>query len=220
MIGKRMLCILLSCVLLLCVGCGSVEEENPNTEPSVGTTTGEPITTPQAQDTTSERLAYYEQLVGQLQGELLAMKAELFAAKTEHEERLANLEAQAEKAPQVSDFTYTVSSSGVTLTAYNGTALNIEIPATVDNRPVIAIGDRMLLNNTNVQSVVIPEGVKSVGWFAFSGCIALGAVSMPASVESVSYGAFENCPSSLTIFCPAGSYAERYAQSFGIRTVS
>lgn len=209
---KKVLCIFMVLVTVLCTGCSIVGGDDQDPDQTNETTSNS--------TTDADRVAYYEQLVSQLQSELLAVKSELFASKTEYEERIAELEAATKTEPAAKDFTYTVKGDRVTVTAYNGSAVNVQIPATIDGKPVVAVGDRAFLNNKTVQSIVLPEGVETVGWFAFSGCISLGAVSVPSSVESISYGAFENCPQALTVFCPKGSYAESYAKSYGIATVN
>ena len=207
---RRYLCLLLSMVLLLLVGCGARTDE--------GAEEGGEVTDAVDREVAA-RLLYYEQLVNDLQSELLAMRAELFSAKTEYSARLEELEASLAVSGAL-PFTYTVSEAGVTVTAYTGSDVSVSIPATIDGRAVIAIGDRAFMNCKTVQSVVVPEGVREIGWFAFSGCISLGGISLPSSVEAISYGAFENCPSALTVFCQKGSYAQKYAESYGIATVN
>ncbi len=211
---KRIFTTVLLLSALLLTGCFQNDRSDPletsNTQSGISD---------QASSDAVARIAYYEELVAALQEEVLAMKAELFATKTEYEKRIAELEASKEEQTKNDDFTYTVSSNGVTVIGYKGDALSVQIPSMIDGRPVIAIGDRAFSGNTKVQSVTVPDGVVTVGWFAFSGCVSLGAVTLPASVSSISYGTFENCPSSLTVFCPAGSYAQKYAQSYGIATV-
>ena len=207
---KQILCLLLLVLVLWGVGCGTTLTDRADE----GNESDSPQTQTNAED--AARLAYYEQMVNDLQAEVLAMKAELFSAKSEYEARLAELESKGEQTAGKLPFTYSVADSGVTITAYTGTDVNVAIPATIDGKPVVAIGDKAFLNNKTVQSVVVPEGVKEIGWFAFSGCIALGAINLPASISSISYGAFENCPQALTVFSPKDSYAQRYAQSYGI----
>ena len=114
------------------------------------------------------------------------------------------------------DFEFLVTDGRATLTAYLGRSTAVQIPATYRGYPVAAIADRAFENQTRLQSVTIPSGVETVGWFAFSGCVALREVTIPESVRSISYGAFLNCNSSLVIRCKRDSYAERYAQSYGI----
>ena len=206
---KCYLCFLLVIGVLLLVGCGARAEDRAEEAEEVD----------EGDREAAARLLYYEQLVNDLQSELLAMRAELFSTKTEYNARLEELEASLAVSASL-PFTYTVSDAGVTVTAYTGNDVSVSIPATIDGRAVIAIGDRAFMNCKTVQSVVVPEGVREIGWFAFSGCISLGGVSLPASVEAICYGAFENCPSALTVFCQKDSYAQKYAESYGIATVN
>lgn len=213
------ICLCLALCVLLLGGCAA-----SRSEPVAGGITNSD-TLPQSPSSGQEeenaaRLAYYEQLINDLRTEILAMKADLFSAKTEYEERLEVLEEKSMQGNEAMLFTYTVEGDRVTITGYRGSDVNITIPATIDGHAVVAIGDKAFLGNTAVQSIVIPEGVEQIGWFAFSGCISLGAISVPASVKSICYGAFENCPSALTVFCVKDSYAEKYAQSYGIAAVS
>lgn len=48
---------------------------------------------------------------------------------------------------------------------------NLEIPRFVRNYEVIAIGNGAFQNHSEITSVTIPESVKSIGNFAFYGCI-------------------------------------------------
>ena len=211
---KRFFVILLAFGVCLLYGCASGKAEEK--KQSVDT---QAIANAQGDSDFYARIAYYEQLVATLQEEVLAMKTELFEAKIEYEARIAELEATLEEQAKNDDFTYTVSADGVTIIGYRGDALRVQIPDQIDGIPVVAIGDRAFAGNTKIQSVTVPDGVVTVGWFAFSGCVSLGSVTLPASVLSISYGAFENCPSSLTVFCTSNSYAQKYAQSYGIATV-
>jgi hypothetical protein len=91
----------------------------------------------------------------------------------------------------------------------------VEIPARIAGFPVSRIEDDAF-RATDVTAVTVPDGVTAIGWFAFADCPDLLTVTLPASLERIDYGAFENCPA-LTVLCPAGSYAERYAKSFALR---
>lgn len=114
-----------------------------------------------------------------------------------------------------SHFRYTVENGRVTLYQYVGSSRHVVIPSYIDGCPVTRIGDSTF-KNTDVTSVVIPSTVTSVGWFAFYGCHGLASVTIPASVVLIEYAAFDGCPS-VILHCPAGSYAEKYAASFGIQ---
>ena len=80
---------------------------------------------------------------------------------------------------------------------------------------MVAIGENAFANCA-VSSVILPDTIQEIGWFAFSGCSNLVRVSIPASVEKIGYAAFENCSKSLQIFCKEDSYAAAYARSYGI----
>ena len=175
-----------------------------------------------ALDAAGARIEYYEGLVGELQQEILNLKTTIYTNKVEYEAELEALRGNgaSESIPTESLFEYIQTDGKATLTAYRGNAAEVRIPATLDGYPVVAIADKAFENNTALSSVVIPSGVKEIGWFAFSGCVFLTDVTLPASLQSVEYGAFENCSAALTVRCPVGSYAQVYARSYGFRTVS
>lgn len=74
------------------------------------------------------------------------------------------------------------------LTKYIGTATEVIVPV-----GVIKIFDDAF-RNTIVKSVVIPEGVTSIGSQAFSNCTSLTNVSIPKSMTSIGYLAFWRVP--------------------------
>ena len=61
-----------------------------------------------------------------------------------------------------------------------------------------------------ITSIVIEEGVESIGSFMFYNCTELTSVIIPNSVKSINAYSFTNC-SNITFVCNAGSYAETYA---------
>lgn len=219
---KSLLFGLALCALLS--GCQSSDPppttDNPSVQkpsPSVPDSTTEPDDT---------RLAYYEQLVSNLQKELLDLKTEIYIDRVEYESRIEELEKGSE-APPVSEqtppvpsvesqFTYSIQNGCVTITSYTGKEKRVILPSEIEGYPVVAVGDRAFMDNTILCEVILPESVTSIGWFAFSGCVALENISIPASVSTICYGAFQNCRSTLTVSCAIGSYAEAYARSYGM----
>lgn len=229
---KTLLLIGLFICLLVCgCSCGQDETDSPVDAPNSTL----PIIGQVPQETSSSaqtKLQYYEELVKQLQEEVLRLKTEHYIDQITYESKIEILEQSIEVlkalqgtggASQPSEsvpFTYRIEEGEVTLLSYTGAARRVEVPATVENLPVTALGDRLFQNCASIEEVIIPEGVKSVGWFVFSGCVSLKTVSMPSSVSTICYGAFENCSATLTVRCDKGSYAEAYAKSYGIRTVN
>ena len=56
-----------------------------------------------------------------------------------------------------------------------------------------AIPNYAFQNRAFIQSVVIPDGVISIGSGAFQGCSNLQSVTIPASVEEIKESAFDGC---------------------------
>jgi hypothetical protein len=112
-------------------------------------------------------------------------------------------------------YTYTLENGAVTITGYTGDEVRVTVPSTIEGHPVIAVGERAF-SGTAVQCVILPDGVEKLDWFAFWQCTALSELHLPASVSSIGYAALDGCPSTLTLVCPRGSYAARYAASYGL----
>ena len=53
-------------------------------------------------------------------------------------------------------------------------------------------------------SVILTEGVTSIGYYAFRGCSSLTSITLPESVTSIGGWAFENCSSLTSINIPEG----------------
>ena len=169
----------------------------------------------------------YKQTIATLEAELAAQREQQLLAESQYKAEIAALEAKlsllAEKLPQESDkdrveFRYRVETGGAVITGYSGNAALLTIPQTLDGYPVIAIGERAF-EGADFTAVVLPEGVLSVGWFAFYACENLLNITIPASVGSIGYAVFDGC-GALTVYCPADSYAAQYAQSYGITYIA
>ncbi len=111
-------------------------------------------------------------------------------------------------------FRYGISNGEATIYEYLGSSLTVVVPASIEGCPVTVIAD-CAFQNSPVTSVLLPDSVVSLGWFAFSGCRNLESVTVPATVTSIGYDAFSDCPR-LTLLCAADSYAAAWAFSYGI----
>lgn len=167
--------------------------------------------------------AAYELMISELQKELQELRAEQVKQNAAYEARIEELEKLLEgadlsvnEAPSsVRSFLYEEHDGQITITSYVGQETLVEIPKEIDGIPVTAIGEGAFRNSA-VQAVVLPEGITTIGWFAFSGSYRLASVTLGASVTAIDYGAFDLCSSSLRFSCPTNSYAAQYAQSYGI----
>lgn len=93
------------------------------------------------------------------------------------------------------DFTYSVKDGKATVTGYDGNAQELEIPATLGGKDVIAIGDSVFDANKTLKKVIIPEGITKIGDSAFYDCENLERVDIPFSVTTISDWAFKGCKS-------------------------
>lgn len=79
-------------------------------------------------------------------------------------------------------------SSGVLPQQYRKN-ININIPASVNGLPVTAIGSHVFGGCSNVKSINIPESVKEIGDYSFTGCCDLVTLNL-GGVEKIGNGCF------------------------------
>ena len=102
---------------------------------------------------------------------------------------------------------------------YIGWETNITIPDSVDGKPVTEIGtiypetDGAFANRTDLQQVIIPDSVTSIGNDTFKGCTSLQKVTIPNSVTKIGYHAFEDCHALKQITIP-NSVTDIYGYAF------
>lgn len=113
------------------------------------------------------------------------------------------------------EFEYIKTDGGIAITKYTGSKTSVTIPNKIDGSSVVKINENAF-SDTRIKSITLPVGCKEIDWFAFYGCFALTTVYVPSAVEIIGYGAFDGCSKALVIYCENGSFAEQYAQSFGI----
>jgi len=71
---------------------------------------------------------------------------------------------------------------------------------------VTSIGDYAFFYCMSLTSITIPSSVTSIGSGAFTGCTSLASITIPSSVTSIGEGAFaSNSITSITINKPEGS---------------
>jgi len=79
------------------------------------------------------------------------------------------------------------------VTEYQGESAHFRIPGLYNGKPVV-IGEHAFEDNQLLREVVVSEGVKAIGTYAFEGCTALETVHI-GSVEKIGEGAFLGCTS-------------------------
>ena len=119
--------------------------------------------------------------------------------------------ARAEDTLTYGDYQYTVLDDGtVEISKYTGEDTEVSIHAEIDGKMVTRIGDDAFDECTSITSVTRPDGVTSIGKWAFMWST-LTSITIPDSVTSIDNSAFSYCclksitiPNSITSI---GSYA-------------
>lgn len=70
---------------------------------------------------------------------------------------------------------------------------DVVIPETIDGLAVTDIGWGAFMRHTELESVKIPESVKTIDEYAFYGCTSLLSIDIPDSVTSLGALAFDSC---------------------------
>ena len=70
---------------------------------------------------------------------------------------------------------------------------NIEIPAVINGKKIVEIGKNLFLNNSEIKSVKISDGIKKICDFAFKNCEDLQEFYFADSLVEIGNGVFENC---------------------------
>ncbi len=86
------------------------------------------------------------------------------------------------------DLTFTENGSAYTVAAYTGDDKVVVIPATYNNKPVTQIAGNAFKNNTTIQKfIVLGQNLTTVNSNAFNGATNLNTVVLPDSVTSLGY---------------------------------
>jgi hypothetical protein len=110
-----------------------------------------------------------------------------------------------------SDFKYelTADRKGVRILAYTGNASILIIPATIEDMPVVELGDPAydliypLIIYENLRELVLPESVTKIAQYAFTDNL-LTKVTLPKGLKEIPKGAFNACRRLGTINLPDG----------------
>ena len=105
------------------------------------------------------------------------------------------------------DFVYEVKDGEVVITSYTGSQQVLEIPESVEDTEVTAVGAGAFEGNGTLTQVTIPESVEKIEEAAFRNCGALQMVSVESSrssagLVSVASRAFEGCVSLSSVEFP------------------
>ena len=79
-----------------------------------------------------------------------------------------------------------------------------KVPSEVAGYKVRQIGDRAFEGASNITSLTIPEGIESIGEYAFKRCSYFKTLYLPDTLKNIGKGAFENNLSLISVRFPEG----------------
>ena len=126
---------------------------------------------------------------------------------------LSSMSVEAATEYNSGDWTYTVSNNVATITKYNGSNANITLPTSLGGYSVKHVGYSSFKDNIKISSVVIPEGIETIGDYAFMNCSYLKTVKIPKSIKQIGTGSysgnsFDSCIRLETVTLTEGGTAE------------
>ncbi len=112
-----------------------------------------------------------------------------------------------------SEFEYVDYEGGIAITGYNGDGGVVTIPAEIDGKKVVATKSTMgsdvinaLGGRNDITKIILPEGVKVIGYDSFYKMTNLKEIVLPSTLERIAEGAFAgsgitsiNIPESVTM---------------------
>jgi hypothetical protein len=110
-----------------------------------------------------------------------------------------------QKIQQAEPYVYTLLDDGTySVSGGDGVSGDIFIPSEHNGKPVISIADYAFLLRPLITSVIIDNGITSIGKSAFDQCANLARVEIPASVIIIGDYAFSSCDSLVRVELPEG----------------
>ena len=106
------------------------------------------------------------------------------------------------KANAYSIFTHEVINGKVKIVRCDTAASGaVTVPASIDGKPVVSIGDRAFVLCDGLTKITISDGVKYIGDWAFQSCTKVTSIELPDSVQYLG-AAFDDCQSLTSITIP------------------
>lgn len=91
----------------------------------------------------------------------------------------------------------------VFLSCKDKTITHAEVPEQINGITITTIEQDCFLENTQLESVVLPKTITHINDWAFSGCTSLKSINLPNGLEAIDWQAFHGCSSLEEITIPA-----------------
>ena len=120
---------------------------------------------------------------------------------------LSNITISFSQSVNLDETSYEINDDGgITINNYTGSSSNVAIPEsyTIDGvtYPVTSVGSETFRNNTDIQTVVLPDTITSIGENAFESCSNLTTINLPEGVKDIGNSAFSSCTKLSDIVLP------------------
>ena len=109
---------------------------------------------------------------------------------------------------EIQDYAFS-SNQGLTDIKLPKNLASVELPPTIEDLGLYTF------SATGLKNVTIPESstLTKIDHYTFYQCQNLTEVTLPATITEIAEDAFSDCPNKITIKAPAGSYAQKYAET-------
>lgn len=109
------------------------------------------------------------------------------------------------------DYWYDIIAGGIRIVSYAGSGGNVDIPATIDGKTVLEIGNDAFNGRTSLTGINLPNSVKSLGMRSFYNCPNLDSVFLGNGLVTIGNGSFWGAKSLTSIIIPHTVTAIGYA---------
>ena len=99
-----------------------------------------------------------------------------------------------------SEYKYTSTDDGVTISEYTGSDTNLVVPEEYESIAVTIIDYNTYAYNIYIQNVILSKNIKIIKGCSFWYCTELSSVYVPKGLEIIEEYAFYNCPKLVNIY--------------------
>jgi len=101
-----------------------------------------------------------------------------------------------------SDFKYSVIGNEIRIDKYVGNQMVVNVPEKIDGKIVTSLDESSFMDLDKITTIILPETLKELGNFAFSGCSNLKLINIPSKITVIPSYCFNNCRSLTNIVLP------------------
>lgn len=124
---------------------------------------------------------------------LIAAGVFLLVALRGDSDRSSSSSSEAETVKRSGLYAYEVVNNGIRITAYFGEVEHVDVPETIEGKPVEIIAGDAFYQHTEIVTVTLPESVTVIEGAAFYRCYALSEITIPKNVRTVDANPFFRC---------------------------